>query len=103
VTFVASGEDGRAAEDLACAEYLDRLLAGDRPDPGPHLHRARTSPAADDLVSRRRRGAHPDDVELCLEVDRFDFAMKVGLEEGMAVLRPLRTRPDAVSAAHRAR
>lgn len=90
VTFVATGEDGRAAEDLACAEYLDRLLAGDRAAPGPYLHRARTSPAADDLRSGRRRGAHPTDVELCLEVDRFDFAMKVGIEEGMAVLRPFR-------------
>ncbi|MFE4538693.1 2-phosphosulfolactate phosphatase [Streptomyces scopuliridis] len=103
MTFVATGEDGRAAEDLACAEYLHRLLAGDRPDPGPYLHRARTSPAADDLRGGRRLGAHPADVELCLEVDRFDFAMKVELEEGMAVLRPLRTRPDAVSAVHRAR
>lgn len=102
VTFVATGEDGRAAEDLACAEYLDRLLAGDRLDPGPYLHRARTSPAADELRSGRRLGAHPTDVELCSEVDRFDFAMKVGLEEGMAVLRPLRIRPDAVSAVHRA-
>ncbi|MFC9502026.1 2-phosphosulfolactate phosphatase [Streptomyces sp. NPDC057002] len=95
VTFVATGEDGRAAEDLACAEYLDRLLAGDRVDPGPYLHGARTSPAADDLRSGRRRGAHPTDVELCSEVDRFDFAMKVALEEGMAVLRPLRTPPEA--------
>ncbi|MEU6663543.1 2-phosphosulfolactate phosphatase [Streptomyces sp. NPDC046821] len=90
VTFVATGEDGRAAEDLACAEYLDRLLAGDRPDPGPYLHRARTSLAADDLRDGRRLGAHPADVELCLEVDRFDFAMQVGLEDGMTVLRPVR-------------
>ncbi|MEG3629609.1 2-phosphosulfolactate phosphatase [Streptomyces poriticola] len=100
VTFVATGEDGRAAEDLACAEYLERLLAGERPGSGPYLQRARTSPAADDLRTGLRRGAHPADVELCLEADRFDFAMKVGLEEGMAVLRPLRTRPDAVSAVH---
>ncbi|MFC8592925.1 2-phosphosulfolactate phosphatase [Streptomyces atroolivaceus] len=91
VTFVITGEDGRAAEDLACAEYLDRLLAGDHLDPGPYLHRARTSPAADDLRDGRRRGAHPADVELCVQLDRFDFAMKVGLEEGLAVLRPFRT------------
>ncbi|MFI0240562.1 2-phosphosulfolactate phosphatase [Streptomyces sp. NPDC016845] len=90
VTFVATGEDGRAAEDLACAEYLHRLVAGDRPDPGPYLHRARTSPAADDLRDGRRLGADPADVELCLELDRFDFAMEVGLEEGLAVLRPRR-------------
>jgi len=102
VTFVATGEDGHAAEDLACAEYLDRLLAGERPDPGPYLHRAGTSPAAGDLRGGRRLGAHPADVGLCLEVDRFDFAMKIGLEEGTAVLRPLRTRPDAMSAVHRA-
>ncbi|MDH6227090.1 2-phosphosulfolactate phosphatase [Streptomyces sp. MJP52] len=88
VTFVVTGEDGRAAEDLACAEYLERLLAGDRVDPGAYLHRARTSPAADDLRAGRRRGAHPDDVELCLEVDRFGFAMRIGREEGTAVLRP---------------
>ncbi|MFH8760512.1 2-phosphosulfolactate phosphatase [Streptomyces atroolivaceus] len=91
VTFVITGEDGRAAEDLACADYLDRLLAGDHLDPGPYLHRARTSPAADDLRDGRRRGAHPADVELCVQLDRFDFAMKIGLEEGLAVLRPFRT------------
>jgi 2-phosphosulfolactate phosphatase len=89
VTFVATGEGGRAAEDLACAAYLERLLAGDRPAPGPYLQRARASSAADDLRSGRRRGAHSTDVELCTEVDRFDFAMKVGWEEGLAVLRPL--------------
>ncbi|MER5546680.1 2-phosphosulfolactate phosphatase [Streptomyces sp. NPDC002589] len=103
VTFVATGEDGRATEDLACAGYLDRLLTGERLDPGPSLHRARTSSAADDLRGERRRGAHPADVGLCLEVDRFDFAMKVGLEEGMAVLRPFPSRPGAVSAVHHAR
>ncbi|MEU1335631.1 2-phosphosulfolactate phosphatase [Streptomyces sp. NPDC005865] len=90
VTFVATGEDGHAAEDLACAAYVDRLTTGERPDPGPYLHRARTSSAADDLRGERRGGTHPDDVALCLEVDRFDFAMRVGLEEGLAVLRPFR-------------
>ncbi|MBM7089250.1 2-phosphosulfolactate phosphatase [Streptomyces sp. NPDC012461] len=92
VTLVATGDGGRAEEDLACAAYLARLLAGDRADPAPHLHRAETSPAADDLRRGRRRGVHPDDVALCLEVDRFDFAMKVGREEGLTVLRPFPAR-----------
>lgn len=95
VTFVATGEDGRATEDLACAEYLTRLLAGDHPDPAPYLHRARTSQAAADLRDGRRHGAHPADVELCLEADRFDFAMKLALEQELTVLRPLPTRPAA--------
>ncbi|MEU3555749.1 2-phosphosulfolactate phosphatase [Streptomyces fragilis] len=89
VTFVATGEDGRAEEDLACAAYLDRLLAEGRVDPAPYLRRARTSRAADDLRGGRRGGAHPDDVELCLEVDRFDFAMALGAMDGLTVLRPL--------------
>ncbi|PKW05096.1 2-phosphosulfolactate phosphatase [Streptomyces sp. 1222.5] len=87
------------AELALCASFVVAGAAGDRPDAGPFLHRARTSPAADDLRGGRRRGAHPADVELCLEVDRFGFAMKVGLEDGTAVLR---TRPDTASAAHRA-
>jgi 2-phosphosulfolactate phosphatase len=88
VTYVATGEGGRAAEDLACAAYLQQLLAEGPVDPEPHLRRARTSSAADDLRAGRRLGAHPDDVDLCLEVDRFDFAMAVGTEDGLTVLRP---------------
>jgi 2-phosphosulfolactate phosphatase len=84
VTYVATGEGGRAVEDVACADYLRRLPA----DPAPYLDRARTSPAADDLRAGRRLGAHPDDVELCLEADRFGFALRARMEDGLAVLRP---------------
>ncbi|MFB7513243.1 2-phosphosulfolactate phosphatase [Streptomyces sp. NPDC056144] len=115
VTLVATGEDGRATEDLACAAYLDRLLAagGGRPtptpasapasapDPAPYLHRARTSPAAEALRTGARDGSRPADVDLCCQVDRFDFAMRLGLEDGMAVLRPFRTRQDTAHAVHR--
>ncbi|MFM9373742.1 2-phosphosulfolactate phosphatase [Streptomyces sp. Da 82-17] len=92
VTYVATGEGGRAAEDLACAAYLDQRLAdGEHPDPAPYVHRARTSPAADDLRTGHRLGSHPDDVELCVEVDRFDFAMRMEREEtGLPVLRAVR-------------
>jgi hypothetical protein len=33
-------------------------------------------------------GLHADDVALCLEVDRFPFAMVVTLEDPLVVLRP---------------
>lgn len=43
VTFVVTGEDGRADEDLACAEYISRSMAGGDVEAAPYLDRARTS------------------------------------------------------------
>jgi 2-phosphosulfolactate phosphatase len=60
VTFVITGEDGRADEDLACAEYLARQLgAGDGAsdvEVAPYLQRARDSHAAADLADGVRQG-----------------------------------------------
>ncbi|MFJ3611686.1 2-phosphosulfolactate phosphatase [Streptomyces hydrogenans] len=133
VTFVVTGEDGRADEDLACAEYIAHRATG--PDttaatatgpatetagapgattgpatntttaPGsttdrsttdratadraaPYLRRAAASRAAVELATGIREGAHADDVALCLELDRFPFAMAATLEDGLMVLRP---------------
>ncbi|MFH8786966.1 2-phosphosulfolactate phosphatase [Streptomyces roseoverticillatus] len=92
VTFVVTGEDGRADEDLACAEYIGQRVAGGDDEAAPYLHRARVSRAAADLADGLRRGyrgIHPDDVELCLEPDRFSFAMVARKEELRTVLRPV--------------
>ncbi|MEV7277995.1 2-phosphosulfolactate phosphatase [Streptomyces sp. NPDC093111] len=89
VTFVVTGEDGRADEDRACAEYIGRSLAGDGVDPAPYVRRAGNSRAAAELAAELREGSHPDDVALCLEVDRFPFAMAARREESLTVLRPV--------------
>ncbi|MDT0401331.1 MULTISPECIES: 2-phosphosulfolactate phosphatase [Streptomyces] len=88
VTFVVTGEDGRADEDLACAQYIARRAAGAETDPAGFLHRAAASRAAAELAQGLRRGAHPDDVALCLELDRFPFAMVATEEDSLMVLRP---------------
>ncbi|WP_256106497.1 2-phosphosulfolactate phosphatase [Streptomyces sp. ODS05-4] len=88
VTYVVTGEDGRAEEDLACAQYIAGRAAGTAPDPAGHLRRAAHSRAAAELAQGVRDGAHPDDVALCLELDRFPFAMVAGPEDGLTVLRP---------------
>ncbi|MGK5694316.1 2-phosphosulfolactate phosphatase [Streptomyces sp. URMC 128] len=88
VTFVVTGEDGQADEDLACAEYIGRLMGGGEVDAAPYLQRARNSRAAADLAGGRRSGYHPDDVDLCLDIDRFPFAMVARREESLIVLRP---------------
>ncbi|QFQ95184.1 2-phosphosulfolactate phosphatase [Streptomyces phaeolivaceus] len=93
VTFVVTGEDGRADEDLACAEYIGRCVDEGEDEGGveaaPYVRRARMSGAAADLSAELRGGCHPDDVELCLELDRFPFAMVARQEESLTVLRPV--------------
>jgi 2-phosphosulfolactate phosphatase len=88
VTFVVTGDDGRADEDLACAQYIARRATGAATDAAEFLRRAGESRAAAELTEGVRQGAHPDDVALCLEVDRFPFAMVAILEGSLMVLRP---------------
>ncbi|NEE26246.1 2-phosphosulfolactate phosphatase, partial [Streptomyces sp. SID7982] len=75
VTFVVTGEEGRAEEDLACAQYIARRADGSAGDATAFLRRAAGSRAAAELTEGVRLGSHPDDVALCLELDRFPFAM----------------------------
>ncbi len=88
VTFVVTGDDGRADEDLACAQYIARRATGAEADAAEFLRRAGESRAAAELAEGVREGAHPDDVALCLELDRFPFAMVAALEGSLMVLRP---------------
>ncbi|WP_449480045.1 2-phosphosulfolactate phosphatase [Streptomyces avidinii] len=93
VTFVVTGEDGRADEDLACAQYIARRAVESATDAGEFLHRAATSRAAAELAEGVRQGVHPDDVALCLELDRFPFAMVAALEDSLMVLRACAAPP----------
>ncbi|MFE0677094.1 2-phosphosulfolactate phosphatase [Streptomyces sp. NPDC058867] len=98
VTFVVTGEDGRAEEDLACAQYIAQRAAGHEGDAAEFLRRADTSRAAAELREGLRAGAHPDDVALCLELDRFPFAMVAAQEDSRTVLRPRAvSRPDQLN------
>ncbi|MFD5592191.1 2-phosphosulfolactate phosphatase [Streptomyces griseorubiginosus] len=87
-TFVVTGEDGRAEEDLACAQYIAGRAGGAGTDAAGYLRRARASRAAVELTQGVRKGVHPDDVDLCLELDRFSFAMVAAEEDALMVLRP---------------
>ena len=93
VTFVVTGEDGQADEDLACAQYIARRAIEAGTDAAEYLRRAAESRAAAELVEGVRQGVHPDDVALCLELDRFHFAMVATSEGPLMVLRP-RTMPS---------
>lgn len=92
VAFVVTGQDGQADEDLACAQYIARSAVGAGADAAVFLRRAAASHAAARLAEQAHRGfqgVHPDDVPLCLELDRFPFAMVAAPEDSLMVLRPL--------------
>ena len=92
-TFVATGDQGRAHEDVSCAEFIGELLHDRDVDPAPYLQRAATSAAATDLAQAARRGypgVHPGDVALCLDLDRFSFAMVATVINQDLVVRAVR-------------
>lgn len=90
VAFIITGENGRAVEDIACAEYIAALTEDSSVAAAPFLEAARASRAAMELreaVAKGYSGVHDDDVERCLEPDRFDFVMRARFEDGLLTLR----------------
>jgi 2-phosphosulfolactate phosphatase len=89
ITLVAMGDNGvnRTDEDELCAVHLRNLLE-DRPgDP----EAVRRLVLAGGEVARfhdpSRPHLHREDVEIALDIDRYDFAIRVGYEEGRPVAR----------------
>jgi 2-phosphosulfolactate phosphatase len=75
VTLVESRSDH--PEDGACAAYLAGVLAGGRPDLEELLVPLRTSGRYAELASGSVPGFPATDLDLALELDRFDFSLPV--------------------------
>jgi 2-phosphosulfolactate phosphatase len=89
VTFVPTGLGtikNQGDEDVACAEYIEALLHGERPDVEPFLQRVSASPAGRKFTDPGQPDFPVEDLERCLEVDRFDFAMVAQRKEGLIIL-----------------
>ncbi len=81
VTLVATGEDRGHPEDRACADYIEGRLRGGEPDLGRLLEPLRSSDRYRQLAAGSWPGFPPQDLELALTPDRFDFAMPVERDE----------------------
>jgi 2-phosphosulfolactate phosphatase len=81
VTMVATGGDRGHPEDRACAEFLEAVLLGRRPDVEALLAPLYATERYARIASGRWPGFPATDVELCLDVDGFDFAMPVERDE----------------------
>lgn len=89
VCFVITGEwvDRDGDEDIACADYIEQLLCGATIQPEVFAERVRHS----DFGQRFLAGTNPNlplaDLDLAVQIDRYNFCMPVGQDNGRLVIR----------------
>lgn len=81
VTLVPTGAPDHL-EDFACAELLSALLLGQDAEPSAWVERIRRSRRYAQLAEGTIPGFPPSDLDLALQVDRFDFAQSVEVCDG---------------------
>ncbi len=89
VTIVAMGWNAavRTDEDEQCAMYLRNLLEGRRPDPEAVRKLVLTSNQVAKFHDPGQPHFHPEDLEIALEIDKYDFAIRVFKEGESLVAR----------------
>jgi 2-phosphosulfolactate phosphatase len=89
VSLVAMGNVGVEPneEDESCAEYIEGLLEGGRPDFEAMRGRIRVSPSGAKFFDPSRPQFRAEDFRLALELDRFDFVLRVVRGEMLTVVR----------------
>ncbi len=86
-TLVAMGDKGRIRtdEDELCAIHLRNLLEG-RPGNGAAIRDViLAGKRIPDFADPTKTHLHPQDLEIALDVDRYDFAMRVTQQDGRPV------------------
>ena len=89
VTFVITGIHNND-EDMACAEYLEGLMKGQRPDIKPFVQRVFESRDALQHLDPTQTGFPLSDLDYCTQVDRFDFVMPITREDGNLIMRAIK-------------
>jgi phosphosulfolactate phosphohydrolase-like enzyme len=88
ITFVIKGGADNA-EDLACAEYLQKQFLGQAVDTSNYIHR---------VISSRDAFQHMDDhpqfprsdLDYCTRINAFDFAMPITRENNQLTVRAVK-------------
>jgi 2-phosphosulfolactate phosphatase len=89
ITLVAMGEEGRvrSSEDEVCALYLRNLLEGRPGNPDAARQMILSGGEVAKFNDATRPWLNPDDVPFALDIDRYDFAVRVVIEHGYPVAR----------------
>jgi 2-phosphosulfolactate phosphatase len=89
VTLVPMGNDGvaRADEDELCAIHLRNLIEGRPGNPSAIREVILAGPRIADFHSSSKAHLHPEDLKVALDIDRYDFAVRITQEDGRLVAR----------------
>ena len=89
ISLVAMGNRTivRTDEDEICAIHLRNLLEGRTGDPDAVRRLILAGGEIADYHDPGRPHLHPGDIDIALDVDRFDFAIAVVAEDGKAIAR----------------
>lgn len=89
VTFVITGSGSKdgGAEDRACGKYLEALLRGEQPEKTKYIQRVRKSAAAEKFLDPSQEAFPILDLEYCLQVDAFNFAMVVERHDDLLLMK----------------
>jgi len=98
VTLAAMGAKAwqRSDEDEQCALYLRNLLLGSQPDPDAVRKLVSVSADAAKFHNPELPHFHPGDLEIALDIDRYDFAIRVTTEDRLPVARAVHPPAAAV-------
>lgn len=82
VSFVVTGSSlGRDGdEDRACGAYIQAILEGCALIAEPFTQRVRRSSAGASFLSEANRQSLREDLDLCIQTDRFDFSMPINCQ-----------------------
>jgi 2-phosphosulfolactate phosphatase len=86
VTFVITGIHYND-EDLACAEYLEALLNGQKPDIKPFIQRVYDCKDAEQHLDPNQPEFPESDLDYCTQISRFNFSMPITRENNQLVMR----------------
>ncbi|MBY0320330.1 MAG: 2-phosphosulfolactate phosphatase [Reyranella sp.] len=89
VTLVAMGLEGsrRSDEDELCAIHLRNLLQGRPGSPSGTRDVILAGPQISAFTDPAKPHFHPGDLDIALDIDRYDFAVLITREDGRLVAR----------------
>jgi 2-phosphosulfolactate phosphatase len=89
VTIVAMGFNGivRTDEDELCALYLRNLLQGRQPDTQAIRTLVQQSGEMARLAALDPPHAFPQDRDMAMEIDKYDFAIRIARQDSLLVAR----------------
>jgi 2-phosphosulfolactate phosphatase len=85
VTFVITGIHYND-EDLVCAEYLEALLKGQKPDIKPFAQRVYDCKDAEHHLDPNRPEFPETDLDYCTQISRFNFSMPITRENSQLIM-----------------